>query len=78
MRVGNDLWRSQIMEIHEEMPSGSHYRESELELFYRLYKRMSDEGVTQGAIRKHFEEVFNIKHSAFYGRLRKVGMKYVV
>jgi hypothetical protein len=78
VKVGNDLWRSQIMEIHESMPQGTHSRESELELFYQLYKRMSEGGMSQGEIRKHFEETFNIKHSAFYTRLRKVGLKYVV
>lgn len=79
MSVGNDLWWSQVAEIHEEMGKGSvHFKVAETELFYRLYTRMKGDGCTQQAIRDHFEQVFGIKYSAFYTRLRRVGRMYVI
>lgn len=74
---GNDLWWSQVQEVHEEMGE-VHFKRAELELFYRLYKRMKDDQYTSEQIRDHFEQTFNIKKTAFYGRLRKVGFLYVI
>lgn len=75
--IGNDLWWSQVQEIHEEMGE-VHFTHAELELFYRLYQRMTEDAFTKTQIREHFEQTFNIKKHAFYTRLRKVGMKYVL
>ena len=78
MKAGNDAWWEQVREKHEEMPSGTHPKETELEVFRIFYTRMTGSGMTQGAIREHFYQYFGIKHSAFYSRLRKVECKYVI
>lgn len=78
MSVGNDLWWSQVADLHEEMGKGIHFKVAETELFYRLYKRMKGDGCTQQTIREHFEQTFGIKYSAFYTRLRRVGKIYVI
>ena len=76
---GNDLWWSQVQEMHEDMGTGEvHFKRAEVELFYRLYKRMKDDQYTSAQIRDHFESTFNIKYTAFYNRLRKVGKYYVL
>lgn len=77
MSVGNELWWSQVQDLHDKEGQGKHYKETELEVFYRLYRIMKDDNMTQGQIRDHFETTFGIGYSAFYTRLRKVGRKYV-
>lgn len=76
MKVGNDAWWDQVKELHPTMPSGTHPKETELHVFRILYERMIKDGMTQGAIREHFQEYFGIKYSAFYSRLRKVECRY--
>lgn len=78
MKAGNDTWWEQVREIHSEMPAGTHYKEAELEVFYRLYRNMTKNEMTQGAIREHFAQYFGIKHSAFYTRLRKMECNHVI
>lgn len=78
MKTGNELWWSQVASMLTEMPQGTHYREAETEVFYRLVHRMESEGLSRQVIRDHFQLTFNIGQSAFYSRLRRVGMKYVI
>jgi hypothetical protein len=78
MKAGNNAWWDQVRNLHEGMPPGTHFKTAELEVFRILYTRMIGDGMTQGAIREHFKEVFNLGYSAFYGRLRKVGCQYVI
>jgi hypothetical protein len=79
MTTGNSLWWSQVRDVQEEMGVGStHYKEAEMECFHRLYSRMKEDGMKQGEILKHFEEAFNLKYTAFYTRLRKVGKNHVM
>lgn len=78
MKKGNDLWRTQIQEKHMEMPTGTHPKETEIEVFRILYERMVKDGMTQAVIREHFKESFDIRYSAFYSRLRKVEAKHVI
>ena len=77
-KVGNDLWWSQVSAIHETMPKGTHFKEAEIELFYRLYSRMREDGMNQEQIRSHFVTTFNIRYGAFYTRLRKVWCRHVL
>lgn len=76
--TGNNLWRSQVNDIQQEMLPKPHFKEAELEVFYRLYSRMKNNGMSQGDIRKHFKETFGIGMTAFYTRLRKLGIKYML
>lgn len=78
MKTGNNLWRIQIQDKHMDMPSGTHPKETEIEVFKTLYERMAKDGMTQAAIREHFKEAFDIRYSAFYSRLRKMEAKYVI
>lgn len=78
MKTGNDLWREQIQDKHVDMPQGTHPKETEIEVFKTLYERMAKDGMTQAAIREHFNKYFDIRYSAFYSRLRKVEAKYVI
>lgn len=75
--IGNDLWWSQVQEIHEEL-GDVHFKQAEVELFHRLYARMKQDGYTKTQIREHFESTFNIKKAAYYGRLRKAGYSHVL
>jgi hypothetical protein len=75
-RVGNDLWWSQIQSMQEDQ--GGHCKELEIQLFAKLYLKMMKDGLPQSKIREHFRETFGIKYSAFYARLRKVGMFHVL
>lgn len=77
-KSGNDLWKSQIQSMLDDMDGEVHCKEAENELFTKLYMRMVKDGMTQGEIREHFTTTFGIKYTAFYTRLRKVGMKYVI
>lgn len=74
--VGNDFWWSQVRNIQEEM--GSHYKDAEIECFYRLYKRMKDDQMLERDIMAHFQESFDIRYTAFYTRKRKAGLKHVL
>ena len=77
-KAGNDAWWEQVREIHSEMPTGTHYKDAEIEVFYRLYRNMTKNGLSQSEIHNHFKEYFNIGRSAFYSRLRKVECHYVI
>ena len=77
MKTGNSLWWETVQAFKDEQETKMHFKEAEIEVFYTLWKRMDQDGMTQEAIREHFKSTFDIGHSAFYGRLRKAGMKYV-
>ena len=76
-KPGNNLWWSQVQDLHHAEGGTRHYKETEIEVFYRLYKVMKEDGMKQAEIQQHFKEVFGIGYSAFYSRLRKMGVKYV-
>jgi len=75
-QTGNQLWWSQVQSLHNEI--GGHYRDVELELFARLLRVMLNDQMTMEAIRNHFKTVFSIGYSAFYSRMKKMGVKWVL
>jgi len=77
----NTLWWEQVEELQQAAAANHkpiHYKEAEIELFRLLYLRMREGGYTETQIREHFHSSFEMKQTAYYTRLRKVGMKHVL
>lgn len=78
MKTGNDLWWSQVQDLHTQEGGKRHYQEVEADLFYQLYKIMKEDNMTSEEIRLHFKETFGLGYSAFYTRVNWMRRKYVI
>ena len=72
--TGNELWHLQVQQqLNKKENQGMHYKQAEIEVFRILYDRMRNDNMKVIEIEAHFLDTFDIKHAAFYRRLKKAG-----
>lgn len=75
-KTGNDLWWSQVSSYQQQHDCT--VGEAEAGLFTEIVRRMTTAGIGMTGIRDHFKDAFDIGKSAFYTRMKKMGVRWVL